>query len=70
MFEWLETPASTAALGVLLAGCAVLLVACAAVALGVASLYMAPARASRVLKVMRELRLLIAAMRGKPPPAA
>lgn len=68
MLDWLETPTSTAALGVLLAGCAFLLVAGVATVLGVASVYMKPARAARVLMVMRELRLLMTAMRGKPPP--
>jgi hypothetical protein len=64
MFEWLATPATALALGVVLTCVAVLIVAIVAVVLGVCAVYMRPGRADRALAVVRELRLLVAALRG------
>lgn len=67
--EWLEAPASTAIWGATLVGGAVLLLTSAFVGIGVACLWMRPARAERALRVMEELRLFVTAFRGKSPPS-
>jgi hypothetical protein len=65
--EWLQTPALSAGIGVLLVGIAVLIVAASAVCLGLASVWMGPDRAHQALRVLKELRRLTAALRGKAP---
>lgn len=64
MVEWLETPATVAALGIAVTAVAVLLVVGVAVALGMWAVCGRSTRADRALVVMKELRLLVAAMRS------
>lgn len=66
--EWVEAPASAAIWGSVLVGGSVLLLTLVFVGLGIACLWMKPARADRALRVMEELRLLVTAFRGKAPP--
>lgn len=59
-----EAPASAAVEGTVLLGGAVLLLTLAFVGLGLACLWMKPARANRALRVLEELRVLVNAIRG------
>lgn len=64
MLDWLETPALTASIGVLLFGMTTFIVAVLAVAFAVSSMWLKPSRAERALEVSKELRLLVTALKG------
>lgn len=64
--DWMHVTAVAASIAVLLAGAAVFLVTTSALCLAVASMWMSPSRAERALRVVAELRGLVAALRGKP----
>lgn len=64
MFNWLETPALVTGLAFLLFAVATIIVVFIAVVLAVAIMWMKPSNAERALDVLRELRGLVAALRG------
>ena len=63
--EWLQTLAHLAGVGVLLVGIAIFIAASTAVYLSLASVSMQPDRSRRAIRAAKELRRLVAALRGK-----
>lgn len=66
--DWLQTPATTAGLGLLLIASAVLALVITAVILAAVTVCGSAPRSKRALAVMRELTRMVAALRKTPPP--